>query len=121
MIIRIDDVSAYVDAPEPRLSRRARLLADPKRRAGLEQARRRVAAEVSDSGAFSLAKLRLQAGLSQSDLATLMATQQPAIARLERGDSDPSLSTLQKLANALGQNVETVIKAFEFSKTPVEQ
>lgn len=41
-------------------------------------------------------------GLSQTGLARLLDMQQPAIARLEAGDHEPSLATLSRLARVLG-------------------
>lgn len=48
----------------------------------------------------SIIKLRLDKKLSQSDLATKIGSQQPAISRLESGNSWPSFSLLQKIAVA---------------------
>ena len=48
----------------------------------------------------SLIKLRLDKKLSQSDLATKIGSKQPAISRLESGNSWPSFSLLQKIATA---------------------
>ena len=54
-----------------------------------------------DIGAF-IARLRTQAGLSQRELARRAGTSQPAIARLERGGTSPSVDTLERLARAAG-------------------
>lgn len=57
----------------------------------------------------ALLKARHEAGLSQAQVATLMGTQAPAIARLERslatGKHSPSLSTLRKYADACGKQL----------------
>jgi DNA-binding XRE family transcriptional regulator len=45
---------------------------------------------------------RIEHGLSQTALARLLGMHQPAIARLEAGDHEPSLATLSRLARALG-------------------
>jgi len=45
---------------------------------------------------------RIDHGLSQTELARLLGMHQPAIARLEAGDHEPSLATLSRLARALG-------------------
>lgn len=45
---------------------------------------------------------RAEHGLSQSALARLLGMKQPAIARLEAGDHEPSLTTLGRLARGLG-------------------
>jgi ribosome-binding protein aMBF1 (putative translation factor) len=45
---------------------------------------------------------RDKAGLSQRDLASQMGTSQAAIARLEAGGVGPTVTTLQRVADALG-------------------
>lgn len=54
----------------------------------------------------ALHKMRLDAGLSQRDLARRAGTSQPAIARYERGIATPSWETLQRLATACGRWLE---------------
>jgi ribosome-binding protein aMBF1 (putative translation factor) len=50
---------------------------------------------------------RTKAGLSQRELADLIASKQPVIARLENADYDGhSLSMLQRIAEALEQRLE---------------
>ena len=56
--------------------------------------------------AANLIRLRLARGFTQEDLARLLNTKQESIARLEGGGSLPSLSTMKKLANALGADLE---------------
>jgi len=57
-----------------------------------------------------LLKARTVAGLTQAQVAERMGTKTPAIARLESGGGNkkhsPSLSTLQKYAQAVGCHVE---------------
>ena len=54
-------------------------------------------------------KARHEAGLSQAQVAALMGTQAPAIARLERslatGKHSPCLATLRKYADACGKQL----------------
>jgi ribosome-binding protein aMBF1 (putative translation factor) len=50
----------------------------------------------------SLVAKREELGLSQDLVATRMGTSQPAIARLEAGQVDAKLSTLERFATALG-------------------
>ncbi|HEY2949507.1 MAG TPA: helix-turn-helix domain-containing protein [Micromonosporaceae bacterium] len=45
---------------------------------------------------------RRAAGLSQADVAARMGTSQPAVARLEAGNVDVRLSTLERYAAAVG-------------------
>ena len=56
--------------------------------------------------AFNLTRLRLTKGLTQEDLAKMLNTKQESIARLENGGSLPSLSTMEKIANVLGDDLE---------------
>ncbi|MEP0072401.1 MAG: helix-turn-helix transcriptional regulator [Marinomonas sp.] len=49
-----------------------------------------------------LINMRTQAGLTQAQLAERMHTQKSNISRLERGNSNPSWTTLQKYAHACG-------------------
>lgn len=50
----------------------------------------------------ALIRARLDAGLTQEELALRVGTKQPAIARLESGSTRPSFEMLQRLAAALG-------------------
>jgi transcriptional regulator with XRE-family HTH domain len=50
----------------------------------------------------ALTSLRTALGISQRQVATRMQTQQSAVSDLEKGDSDPRLSTLQRYARAIG-------------------
>lgn len=54
----------------------------------------------------ALAARRVERGLSQREVAAKMATSQAAVARLERAESDPRLSTLERYALAAGQRLE---------------
>jgi transcriptional regulator with XRE-family HTH domain len=53
----------------------------------------------------ALVSLRQTEGLSQADVARLMGTSQPAVARLESGTGDVRLSTLARYAEALGHDL----------------
>ena len=58
---------------------------------------------------FALAKAviaaRNRAGLTQTELARKMGTTQPVVARMEGGRIQPSLRTLQRLAQATGSRL----------------
>lgn len=56
--------------------------------------------------ARELARLRRKQGLSQSEVARRAGLKQPAIARLESGAVKPTLDTIQRVAHALGREVE---------------
>jgi ribosome-binding protein aMBF1 (putative translation factor) len=80
----------------------------PRRHLGqdaLERIRERLAR--ADDGWFfgqiadRVAERRKELGLSQAELAELVATTQSAIARLESGGRPPRIDTLLRIANAL--------------------
>ena len=51
-------------------------------------------------------RLRLAQGLSQKELAERVGTKQSAISRIESGDYNPSLEFLNKVAHALGKELQ---------------
>ena len=53
----------------------------------------------------SLIERRNQLRLSQTKLAEIVGTKQPAISRLEKGDYNTTLSTFFKVANALDLDI----------------
>ena len=63
--------------------------------------------------AHEIIRLRLEQGLSQKDLAEKVQTGQPNISRLERAASNPSLHFLQRVAEALGSELEVRFKPIE--------
>jgi DNA-binding XRE family transcriptional regulator len=63
------------------------------------------AAEELEPG-YQIARLRILRGLTQAQLAEMVGTRQPSIARLENGSSIPSLSFLQRIATALNAKIE---------------
>ena len=63
---------------------------------------------------FALASMligaRMKAKLSQAELAVRMGTSQSTVARLESGAAKPSLSTLERLAQATGTRVRVSLE-----------
>lgn len=57
-----------------------------------------------------LAQRRQRLGLSQTQVAARMGTSQSAVARLEGGDADVRLSTLERYAAALGVRLQVVLQ-----------
>jgi transcriptional regulator with XRE-family HTH domain len=55
--------------------------------------------------AAAVIEARKHAGLTQQQLARKMGTTQPVIARLEGGNAQPSLRTLERLADATGSQL----------------
>jgi predicted RNase H-like HicB family nuclease/DNA-binding XRE family transcriptional regulator len=61
--------------------------------------------------AVTLRWVRLDAGLTQSQLATRVGVSQQQIAKLERPGANPSIATLRKVADALGARLELELVA----------
>jgi len=58
----------------------------------------------------TIIKERIKRGWSQTELAEAIGSRQPVISRLERGDSNPSLQTLQRIAQALNLSLHVSMK-----------
>jgi DNA-binding XRE family transcriptional regulator len=97
-------------------ARAAELEQNPRRAAALARARQRLAGELLEQQ--NLAALRLRHGLSQAQLAKRVGTSQSRLSRIEAGMDDPRLSTLEKLAAALGEPIETVAHAIGAARGP---
>lgn len=57
-----------------------------------------------------LKKAREQAGMTQEDLASKLHTQKSAISRVENHAADIKLSTLSKMARALGKSLYVEVR-----------
>jgi DNA-binding XRE family transcriptional regulator len=57
---------------------------------------------VANQLAILIIRYRAEHGLTQTALARTLGIKQPAVARLEAGDHEPSVATLARLANRLG-------------------
>ena len=53
---------------------------------------------------------RIKRGWSQTELARAVGSRQPVISKLEKGGGNPSLQTLNKIANALGLSLKVSMK-----------
>ncbi|MGY1660336.1 helix-turn-helix domain-containing protein [Geodermatophilus sp. SYSU D00705] len=60
-----------------------------------------------------LVRARRESDLSQTDVAARMGTSQSAVARLESGELDARLSTLERYAAALGRTVDWQVRPSE--------
>lgn len=67
-------------------------------------------AERRQALAEELVARRHRLGLSQTEVAARMGTSQSAVARLESGDADVRLSTLERYAAALGGKLDWRLK-----------
>ena len=76
-----------------------------------------VAAQAELEPAYQVARLRIMRGLTQEQLAELVGTRQPSIARLESGASTPTVTFLRKVAGALGSRLEVRLVPIEENST----
>ena len=58
----------------------------------------------------TLIERRNQLQISQTELASIVGTKQPAISRLEKGDYNTTLSTLFRVANALDLDISLKVR-----------
>ncbi len=58
----------------------------------------------------NLRKLRLKKNMSQVDLATALSVDRAYISNIENGRMNPTLSTLEKIAGALGVATSELVK-----------
>jgi ribosome-binding protein aMBF1 (putative translation factor) len=83
----------------------------------MAQARRELSTSIYADEPESLSSLRLNAGLSQSQLAELVLTSQPHIARIERGQTDPGTDVIARIAHALNLDETRVYCAIRYQIT----
>jgi ribosome-binding protein aMBF1 (putative translation factor) len=87
-------------------------LADPEVKAAYEELAPRFAV------ARQLISLREQLGWSQRELADRAGMKQPQLARLETGQVEPKLETLQRLAKAMDCRVQITFQKAKSTKVP---
>jgi transcriptional regulator with XRE-family HTH domain len=63
--------------------------------------------------AYQVARLRILRGLTQEQLAEMVGTKQPSIARLESGKTAPRLDFLRRVVEALGGKLTVLIEPQE--------
>jgi DNA-binding XRE family transcriptional regulator len=86
---------------------------DPAAKEELRRGRQWVAETVLGGQPTSLRVLRLRKGMSQAQLAEAIGTQQPHIARIERGQADLLLDTCRRIAQALEVDLNTLDRALQ--------
>lgn len=91
--------------------------ADPEMAPLLGKARREIAREWYADGVPTLARLRLEAGLSQAQLATRVGTSQSHVARIELGQVDPGTDLIARIAAALGASPTRAFEAIRAQRT----
>lgn len=64
------------------------------------------AQETEREVAYCIAEARLEEGLTQKELAERSGLKQSNLCRLENGNSNPSIETLEKVARGLGRRLK---------------
>lgn len=62
---------------------------------------------------FKLKRIREMSGMSQTEMSDFLKMSQGGYSDLERGESDPKLSTLQKIADSLNIKLEELFSTCE--------
>lgn len=93
----------------------ANLESQPDWAQSLAESRQEIATDIAPLS--KLSEMRLSRGLSQKQLAEISGCSQPQLARLERGRGNPSVGTLRRIASALGVQLESVVSAFEATRS----
>jgi len=70
-------------------------------------------------GGIIVREARRRAGITQAELAERVGTTQSALARLERGHTEPSLHRVQELVRACGLDLRIGVDALDDSDWPV--
>lgn len=96
----------------------AELESDPANAAELTAASAWVADTFYAGEGDTLRTARLRKGLSQTQLAALLSTSQPQVAKIESGKVDLQLSTLTKLAAALAVDANTLFRLIAAQSEP---
>jgi len=58
----------------------------------------------------NLKKIRIQKKMSQGDIARALNVDRGYISTIENGKKNPTLATIEKIANALGVGVDVLLK-----------
>ncbi len=67
-------------------------------------------AEISSKLGQNLKRIRMKKKMSQGDIARALDVHRAYISGIENGKRNPTLATIQKLANALGISADELLK-----------
>ncbi len=67
-------------------------------------------AEISSKLGQNLKRIRMKKKMSQGDIARVLDVHRAYISGIENGKRNPTLATIQKLANALGVSADELLK-----------
>jgi len=69
-----------------------------------------IMAEISSKLGQNLKRIRTKKGMSQGDIARALEVHRAYISGIENGKRNPTLATIQKLADALGVSADELLK-----------
>ena len=77
--------------------------------------------QVTSIAAELVRTARTEAGLTQAALAARLGTTQSVVSRWERGDDEPRLSTLQRIARACAQRLVLSLEPDDVDRAQIRQ
>ena len=66
--------------------------------------------KISEQLGKNMKRIRAKKGMSQGDIARALEVDRGYISNIENGKKNPTLATIQKLANALGVSANELLK-----------
>jgi ribosome-binding protein aMBF1 (putative translation factor) len=94
---------------------------DPTYKASMEHARALLAKDYKEILPNNLSTMRLQKGMSQTSLASVIGTSQSHVAKIEAGLLDVKFSTAAKIADALAVSMDELRPLITISKSEIPE
>ncbi|KKS36962.1 MAG: DNA-binding protein [Candidatus Sungbacteria bacterium RIFCSPLOWO2_12_FULL_41_11] len=66
--------------------------------------------KISEQLGKNMKRIRAKKGMSQGDIARALEVDRGYISNIENGKKNPTIATIQKLANALGVSADELLK-----------
>ena len=66
--------------------------------------------KISEQLGKNMKRIRAKRGMSQGDIARALEVDRGYISNIENGKKNPTIATIQKLANALGVSADELLK-----------
>jgi len=66
--------------------------------------------KISEQLGKNMKRIRAKKGMSQGDIARALKVDRGYISNIENGKKNPTIATIQKLANALGVSADELLK-----------
>ena len=76
---------------------------------------------LKDSTIKAFVEARKKSGMTQKEISEKTGIAQPDISKLENGNANPSVRTLQRLANAMGMELKVKFQPIKKKKNKVEK